>query len=229
MAVTPLDFVGATTTVAVPQALTAVGRLLAGVAVQTYSDESERHNPVVVSRCSVTDLVQSRTGYAYVWRGETRSEQGLASEPEGIKPASDDSSRDFADSLRRIQMHSGLSWGEISRTLGVSRRTVHNWLSGSRVSGVNALRVAGLYKAITQELTNQPRESARSYLLSPSSDGSTRLGEIGRWLRELHPADTPVLSGFELLRVSESAEGGLRSGGWAAEIPAVPIDEEEDD
>jgi biotin operon repressor len=125
----------------------------------------------------------------------------------------DTSHRSFALTLRRIQSNSALSWNEVARTLGVSRRTVYNWLGESKVNGVNAGRVAGLYRALTQELTGVPRDQARSHLLAPSSDGVTPLVRITRDLRTQYPRRKPVLSGFDLLQTAESSDETMISGG----------------
>lgn len=86
--------------------------------------------------------------------------------------------RSFADSLQRIQQRTQLDWGQIARTLGVSRRTVHNWLTGTRVNGVNAGRLAYFYKAVLQELTGRSPEDGRTFLLTPDETGVTPLARI---------------------------------------------------
>lgn len=140
-----------------------------------------RHESVTAS-----DLIRTTTGY-------------------GV--ATDESTRDFSQSLRRIQENSGMSWGEIAAALGVSRRTVHNWLSAGRVMGDNARRIAGLYRAVTQELAGIPRSSARAYLLAPGADG-TRWAVITRSIRSDYPRRQRAASGFDVLR-SEAPERDL--------------------
>lgn len=137
--------------------------------------------PGVTRSESVTaaDLVTTRTGY------------GLAT---------DESGRDFSQSLRRIQENSGMSWGEVAAALGVSRRTVHNWLVAGRVNGENAKRIAGLYRAVTQELTGVPRDAARARLLAPGPDG-TRWAAVTRAIRSDYPRKPAAGSGFGALRV----------------------------
>lgn len=142
---------------------------------------------------TATDLVSTRTGY-------------------GI--AKDGAARDFGQSLRRIQEHTGMSWGEIASALNVSRRTVHNWLAAGRVNGENARRISGLYRAVAQELIGVPRESAREHLLVPGDDG-TRWAAITRAIRADYPRRPRVASGFDVLRGASSTsdlshiDGGL--------------------
>lgn len=141
--------------------------------------------PGIIRATSVTasDLVTTGTGY-------------------GI--ATDGTARDFAQSLRRIQENTGMSWGEVASTLGVSRRTVHNWLTAGRVNGENARRISGLYRAVTQELIGVPRELAREHLLAPGDDG-TRWSVISRAIRTDYPRRPRVASGFDVLRAPSSA------------------------
>ncbi len=107
-----------------------------------------------------------------------------------------------------------MSWGEIASALGVSRRTVHNWLAAGRVNGENARRISGLYRAVTQELVGVPRESAREHLLAPGDDG-TRWAAITRAIRADYPRRPRVSSGFDVLRASSPTsdlshiDGGL--------------------
>lgn len=116
--------------------------------------------------------------------------------------ATDDSTRNFALSLRRIQENSGMSWGEIAQALGVSRRTVHNWLTATKVNGQNALRIAGLYRAVTQELAHVARGTAREHLLAPGPSGS-RWAAITRNIRIAYPRQTRPASGFTVLRSTD--------------------------
>lgn len=131
---------------------------------------------------TATDLVSTRTVY-------------------GI--AKDGAARDFGQSLRRIQEHTGMSWGEIASALNVSRRTVHNWLAAGRVNGENARRISGLYRAVAQELIGVSRESAREHLLVPGDDG-TRWAAITRAIRADYPRRPRVASGFDVLRGASS-------------------------
>lgn len=137
----------------------------------------------------------------------------------------DSSDRSFALSLRRLQEHSQLTWGETARVLGVSRRTVHNWLTTAKVNGENARRIGGLHRALTQELAAVPRENAREYLLAPGPDGGSRLAVIARDLRAQYPRQRQVASGFRILRSSDSTqEDPVVTGGLHDEIEIVGTD-----
>lgn len=130
----------------------------------------------------------------------------------GYRLATDDGSRPFADALRRIQQHSGLDWGQIANTLGVSRRTVHNWLGGAKVRGVNVRRVSALYSALMDELAKGKPDDPRSFLLAPSPDGESPLARITRHLRAQYATPRPVLAPTELLASPESGDSAPITG-----------------
>lgn len=137
----------------------------------------------------------------------------------GYRLATDDARRDFADVLRRIQQHTSLDWGQVARTLGVSRRTVHNWLSGTRVSGVNAQRLNGLYNALTSELDGVDRPDSREYLLVPDGSGVAPLDRIRRHLAQQYARDLPVMSPLARLKRPITGDRPPRTGGLAADSP----------
>lgn len=116
-------------------------------------------------------------------------------------PHPDGHPRPYARSLRAVQDRSGLDWGQIAATLGVSRRSVHLWLNGGAVSGVNGQRIATLYRLVLQALTghNGDREGRRQFLLTPAGGGETPLTTIARGIRSAHPRTSSVLSAYESL------------------------------
>jgi hypothetical protein len=140
---------------------------------------------------------------------------------------SDTSSRNFASSLRRIQASTQLDWGQIARTLGVSRRTVHNWLAGMQVNGVNAGRIAMLYRAVVQELGPKGRrDDPRAYLLAPDRTGVTPLARITQYIRGKGRTERLPISTMELLTGPSSEEGPIITGGQDTEVAPVEIDHE---
>lgn len=156
----------------------------------------------------------------YVVRRRLNSVSNLVSAGTGYGTVTDSSERNFALSLHRIKRNSGLSWGEVARVLGVSRRTVYNWLASTKVSGVNAQRVAGMYRAITQELANVPRSAAREFLLAPGPHG-VRLDAIARDLRARYPHKQPAMSGFDKLRAASLSADPMITGGLDESVEVV--------
>jgi transcriptional regulator with XRE-family HTH domain len=77
-----------------------------------------------------------------------------------------------AKAIRDLHLRSGLSWDELARLIGVSRRSVHNWANGAPVSQPNSARLAKAAKAILSADMGSPKLT-RSRLLAPSADGSS--------------------------------------------------------
>lgn len=144
----------------------------------------------------------------------------------GFRLATDADHRGFADALRRIQQHSGLDWGQIARTIGVSRRTLYNWLGGSKVSGVNAQRLTAFYNALTDELAVTARDEAREHLLAPSGAGPSPLARISVYLRDSYPHRPPVLRANNLLAAPALGDQAPDTGDLDDVIPVVYPDRE---
>lgn len=153
---------------------------------------------------TLSKLVESRTGYRLV---------------------SDQENRNFADVLQRIQQHTQLEWSEVARTLGVSRRTVYNWLSGTRVSGANAKRLAAFYNAAMKELIGVERKNARAYLLAPQGQGATALARITQYLREHYKRPTGYVRASELMQPARVPDEPSMTGGFDVGIEIPELDD----
>lgn len=79
--------------------------------------------------------------------------------------------------LLRIRSVSSLNWSQVALALGVSRRTVHNWLSGTQIAPVHLERVGELAKLVDAAAVGQPT-ATRSLLTSPGPHGRTVLEEF---------------------------------------------------
>jgi transcriptional regulator with XRE-family HTH domain len=82
---------------------------------------------------------------------------------------------DYAPTLRQVQQRSGLTWGEIARTLGVSRRAVHHWASGKRVSDRHVKRIEEFASLVTTH-ARATSELTRGSLTALRPDGRSALG-----------------------------------------------------
>lgn len=143
----------------------------------------------------------------------------------GYRLVTDEENRNFSDVLQRIQQHTQLEWSEIARTLGVSRRTVYNWLSGTRVSGANAKRLGAFYNAAIQELTGVDRKDARAFLMAPQEDGGTVLARITRYLREHYRRPASPVRASELLQPALVPDEPSMTGGFDPGIEIPELDE----
>jgi DNA-binding transcriptional regulator YiaG len=117
----------------------------------------------------------------------------------------------IADSLRRIHAQSKLTWTEIAATLGVSPRTVHNWLAGMVVSPRHAADLAALTQLINEHsVAGDPPEVTRSRLIAPDASGRSPLTRMSM-TRTARPPRPRI-----------SAATRLAPGGFE-ESPAPPL------
>lgn len=79
--------------------------------------------------------------------------------------------------LRRLRRVSGLSWGEIAQAVGVSRRTVHNWLNGARLADVHLDRLFELRRAV-ERVEAGSDQATRDALLTPQANGRSILDDL---------------------------------------------------
>lgn len=73
-----------------------------------------------------------------------------------------------------VKDHSGLTWDQLGKILGVSRRAVHMWANGGRMNESNARRLREFAAVVRGTETGQEDatpESVRARLLQIDSDG----------------------------------------------------------
>ena len=73
--------------------------------------------------------------------------------------------------VRRVREAAGLTWDQLARVFGVSRRSVHNWSSGEKMSAHNLELLGRLYTLVTS-LGSNPDE-VRVALFAPDSSGES--------------------------------------------------------
>jgi DNA-binding transcriptional regulator YiaG len=76
----------------------------------------------------------------------------------------------MADAVRALRVESGLTWDQLGRLFGVSRRAMHLWANGGRMNAAHAEALS----AILQVVRNLPDSGSigrRNTLLSPSARG----------------------------------------------------------
>jgi len=86
---------------------------------------------------------------------------------------------DVASGLRRLRSTSGLTWGEVASALGVSRRAVHHWASGARISARHAERLGALTELVASYQGSGPSVT-RACLVAPTEHGRSVLDLFGR-------------------------------------------------
>jgi transcriptional regulator with XRE-family HTH domain len=79
--------------------------------------------------------------------------------------------------IRRLRHESGLTWDQLARLFGVSRRAVHLWSTGGRLRAGNQELLSELIGLITTLPGSTPEEK-RAALLAPRDDGGSIFDEL---------------------------------------------------
>jgi transcriptional regulator with XRE-family HTH domain len=119
-------------------------------------------------------------------------------------------SHDYGAMVGHLRQQSGLTWNELARALGVSRRAVHHWAAGQRLSEHHARRVEELAMLISNIGAPTP-DQTRAALLSPGPDGRSQLS---RFEEESKPR--------QLVPISTLTMGDFFDGGDPTEAPPAP-------
>ncbi len=122
--------------------------------------------------------------------------------------------------LRRLRKTSGLNWGELASAVGVSRRTIHNWLSGAHIARVHLICLSRLESIVNTAAEGAP-DATRARLLRPQANGRSLLDDLGLASSARHrpissvslgdllgPAQGPVEGSTVRVRRPSSLQGG---------------------
>ena len=90
-----------------------------------------------------------------------------------------------------LHNESGLTWDQLARTLGVSRRSLHAWAAGQRVNGANLERLSTVYRTIRAIGANSP-ESMRHLLFAPRLAAPSMFDDLVARARKAAPASGGV-------------------------------------
>jgi DNA-binding transcriptional regulator YiaG len=85
--------------------------------------------------------------------------------------------RASADLIRDLRQRSGLTWDQLGRLFGVSRRAVHLWASGGRLNAANQ-ELLGHLLAIIDGLPGSTPEQKRTALLQPTGGEGSLFDQI---------------------------------------------------
>lgn len=117
------------------------------------------------------------------------------------QPASDEEDAplpELAKSVRSLRQRSGLTWDELARIFGVTRRTLYNWSIGGQVSAANARAIADVIGSLHEIDAGDPRVT-RSRLLAPTENGATLYAMLIQQRRRTSHLSAPVYSPDQLL------------------------------
>ncbi|MDR1448721.1 MAG: hypothetical protein LBI84_00695 [Propionibacteriaceae bacterium] len=84
--------------------------------------------------------------------------------------------------IRWIHEHTGLTWDQLGRLFGVSRRTVHLWASGSRLNATNAEALAEVER-LAHSLAGATPDERRSSLFKLNDEGVSLFDRFLRYRR----------------------------------------------
>jgi transcriptional regulator with XRE-family HTH domain len=89
-----------------------------------------------------------------------------------VRPIDRDShpTPELSERVRRLHDMSGLTWDQLARAFGVSRRAVHSWAGGGRLNARNAERLEQVEQVVSDYQAENP-ESTRDRLLRPRREG----------------------------------------------------------
>lgn len=97
--------------------------------------------------------------------------------PAGVQPLPGGRDRlPQAAEVKWLHEQSGLTWEQLGRLFGVSRRAVHLWANGSRMNSANA-ELLGKLVSHVRELPGSPDE-VRAALLSRAAGGLSFVDQV---------------------------------------------------
>jgi len=92
-------------------------------------------------------------------------------------------SRTDRDEVAWVKSHSGLTWDQLGKVFGVSRRAVHMWANGGRLNEQNARRLrafSAVVRDIEAKIPSASAELVRSQLLQVGGDGLSVVDRLRR-------------------------------------------------
>jgi hypothetical protein len=159
------------------------------------STEQEGSSKVVVwaVRVAVAGLVGSMTlGAVDTATASTLSLSARTITPqirsELLQPTPAAPAASTAGLVNKLHTQSGLTWDQVGRLLGVSRRAVHMWAAGKRMNARNAELLADLVRLVDMAPVGTPDER-RSWLFTATADGVT---PIERFLSQHRQPGQPL-------------------------------------
>lgn len=93
-----------------------------------------------------------------------------------------------AELIKSLKLESGLTWDQIARTFDVSRRSIHLWATGGRISAGNAEALQS-FAALVRAVGGSTPEETRNSLLTLGPDNHSPLD---RFRRERHALSRAV-------------------------------------
>lgn len=129
-------------------------------------------------------------------------------------PATMVDSRSVPNLLRRLRDRADLNWGDVAQALGVSRRTVHNWLTGGQIAATHLSRLLEL-ESLVDAADAGDSVTTRVHLTTPGPQGRSLLADFALGSRPVRNVPLSTVSAADLLEPETP-------GGNATEAVAGP-------
>ena len=159
------------------------------------------------------ESLHSRAAYPVIFFVPLSIEHWQSAPVDKERTKTNEATRTAITELRRL---SGLTWDQLARLFGVSRRSVHLWVSGKPMNAQNEERLHRIL-ALLKDIDRGSADENRKLLLTPT-DGGQR------------PID--LLAEEEYEKVRETLGPGigrhrpkltpLSAGAWGARLPPKP-------
>lgn len=87
------------------------------------------------------------------------------------------SSGNLAEAVKSLRVESGLTWDQLGRLFGVSRRAMHLWASGGRMNAAHAEALSAILEVV-RNLPGSGTIDPREALLRPGAGGHSVYDEL---------------------------------------------------
>lgn len=112
-----------------------------------------------------------------------------------------------ADQVQLLHSESGLTWAQIARIVGVSRRSVHSWAAGARISSHHLESISTLLSRV-RSIVAGSAEERRAEIFRVSNKSSY----FERWLEEFSGGNVNLSeSAFKLSYIEGAVHGKQES------------------
>jgi transcriptional regulator with XRE-family HTH domain len=102
-------------------------------------------------------------------------------------------SGNLAEAVKSLRVESGLTWDQLGRLFGVSRRAMHLWANGGKMNAAHAEALSAILQ-IVRNLPGSGTIDPREALLRPSAEGRSVYDELrDRFAPDEDAADSSML------------------------------------
>ena len=156
-----------------PKKIVAVGILAIGAVASTGAGISAQYvvhlESTAVPRGNLLVGDWPATGSGSLAAGISDTSQEI--DPEVIPAAN------LAEAVRSLRTESGLTWDQLGKLFGVSRRAMHLWANGGKMNAAHAEALSTILEVVRRQ-PGSDSTSRREALLSPGAEGRSVYDEL---------------------------------------------------